>query len=73
MVDDRETRRRVQALEQLEERIRELEKTIRRLTGELTKAGEAQAFEKAHQVSWQLAKAQSKLDQLMEEWEKLAA
>lgn len=71
--DDRETRRRIQELEQLEERIREHEKTIRRLTSELTKAGQAQSFERAHQISWQLAKAQSTLDQLMEEWEKLAA
>ena len=70
--DDRETRRRMQALEQLEDRIREQEKSIQRLTGELKQAGEAQAFDKAHRVSWQLAKAQVALDVLMQEWEKLA-
>jgi hypothetical protein len=69
----RDTRRRAQSISTLEQRIREQEMTIQRLSGEVQKAGEAQALERVHQLSWQLAQAQAGLEALMEEWEKVAA
>ena len=62
----------MQSLALIEERIREQEHAIQRLSGELQKAGQAQHHEKAHKLSWQVAQAQAALDQLMSEWEKLA-
>lgn len=67
-----ETRRRALALEMVEERIHEQEKTIQRLSRELEKAGKTGAYEKIQAISWQVAQAQSKLESLMGEWEKLA-
>jgi ATP-binding cassette, subfamily F, member 3 len=73
-VDDKETRKRVQAIERLEEGIREQEAAIRRLSGEIQKAGAAngKGYEHLHQLSWKMAKAQARLEELMAEWEKLA-
>jgi ATP-binding cassette, subfamily F, member 3 len=73
-VDDKETRKRVQAMERLEEDIREQEAAIRHLSGELQKAGagNGKGFEHLHQLSWKVAKAQARLEELMAEWEKLA-
>jgi hypothetical protein len=56
----------------LEERIREQENTVQRLSRELQKAGESLAFERLNQLSSQFAQAQANLDQLMAEWEKTA-
>jgi ATP-binding cassette subfamily F protein 3 len=76
--NSQDTRRRELALNQIEERIHELEKTIQRLSRELEKtgnrhaSGDRSAFEKLNQLSWQVAQAQAKLDQLMSEWERLA-
>ena len=70
--NSKETRRRMQSLELIEKRIREQEANIQRLTVELDKAGKSQAFERVHQLSWQVSKAQASLDELMAEWEKLA-
>ncbi len=67
-----ETRRRAQALEMLEERIRQQESSLKRLSGELEKAGKQAAFERIHDLSWQIARVQADLDGLMTEWEKLA-
>jgi ATP-binding cassette subfamily F protein 3 len=66
------TRRREQALDQLEERIRKEESTVQRLSGELEKAGRIKAFERMHELSWKIAKAQANLESMMAEWEKLA-
>jgi ATP-binding cassette, subfamily F, member 3 len=73
-VDDKETRKRVQAMDRLEEDIQEQEATIRHLSGELQKAGagNGKGFEHLHQLSWKVAKAQARLEELMAEWEKLA-
>ncbi len=70
--DSREARKKAQALEQAEERIREQEKLVKKLSRDLQKAGEKQAFEQMHAVSQRLAEAHTALDELMAEWEKLA-
>jgi ATP-binding cassette subfamily F protein 3 len=72
-VDSREARKKLQSMTQLEERIREKETAIQRLSSELQRAGAAQAFERMNQISWQVAQAQAALDNLMDEWEKTAA
>lgn len=66
------TRQRTQAIAQLEERIHQHETTIQRLSAELQKAGQVQAFENMHRLSWQIAQSQAALDQLVAEWEKVA-
>jgi ATP-binding cassette, subfamily F, member 3 len=71
--NSKETRRRVQSLALLEERIHEQELAIQRLSAELQKAGEAQAFERIRKLSAQIAQSQASLESLMAEWEKVAA
>ncbi len=70
--NSKETRQRTLSLSLLEDKIRDHEATIQRLSSELQHAGDAQNFERAHKVSWQIAQTQAALDQLMGEWEKLA-
>jgi ATP-binding cassette, subfamily F, member 3 len=70
--NSKETRQRAQSLAQLEERIREQEHTIQRLSGELERAGAGNSFDRMNKLSWQVAQAQAALDHLMSEWEKLA-
>jgi ATP-binding cassette subfamily F protein 3 len=71
--NSKETRRRTLALEQLEERIREQENLIQRLSAELQKVGgNGRNFDKMQKISWQVAQAQSKLENLLGEWEKTA-
>ncbi|MBE0699661.1 MAG: ABC-F family ATP-binding cassette domain-containing protein [Anaerolineaceae bacterium] len=71
--NSKETRRRTQALEQLEERIREQENLIQRLSADLQKTGSnGQNFEKMQKISWQVAQAQANLEKLLSEWEKTA-
>jgi ATPase subunit of ABC transporter with duplicated ATPase domains len=65
-----ETRRKAQALEMLEGRIRETETSIQKLSRELQKAGQAQSFDRTHQLSNKLAQAQASLEHMMSEWEK---
>ncbi len=69
--NSKETRKREQALQLLEERIRDQENAVRRLTRELQKNGQGLPFERVQALSWQVAQAQARLDSLMEEWEKL--
>jgi ATP-binding cassette subfamily F protein 3 len=69
--NSKETRKRVQALSLLEERIREQEHKIQHLAGELKKAGEVKAFERVHLLSWEFSRAQAILDHMMAEWESL--
>ncbi len=71
--NDKEARRKVQALELLEERIKNEELAIHRMTTELQKAGEKQSFDRMNEISRKIAQTQSRLDGLLEEWEKLAA
>ncbi|HEY9076572.1 MAG TPA: ABC-F family ATP-binding cassette domain-containing protein [Anaerolineaceae bacterium] len=70
--NSKETRQRQQSLTQLEERIRHQEITIQRLSSELQRSNGSQSFERMHQISWEVAKAQAALESLMSEWEKLA-
>ena len=69
--NSRETRRRQQALELVEGRIREQETLLKRLSKELQVAGPKQSYEVVHQLSNQVAQAQAALDNLISEWEKL--
>ncbi len=77
--NSKETRRRAEALTLVEGRIRQQELAIQRLSAELQRAGvrnvngNSQAFEQVNQLSWQVAKAQATLEELMHEWEKLAS
>lgn len=77
--NSQETRRKALALSQIEERIHEQEKSIQRLSRELEKAGaktasgDRNAFEQINKLSWQVAQAQARLEQLLSEWEQLAA
>ncbi len=71
--NSKQTRQRALDLAMLEERIREKEKEIQRLSGELQKVGQNGTFEKLNKISWQVAQAQAALDNLMVEWEKAAA
>jgi ATP-binding cassette subfamily F protein 3 len=66
------TRRRAQALTLLEERIRTQEFSVQRLSSEMEKAGKHEAFERIHELGWQIARAQADLEGLLAEWEKLA-
>jgi ATPase subunit of ABC transporter with duplicated ATPase domains len=68
--NSKETRRRAQTLSLVEERIREQESTLQRLSAELQKAGNNQ-FERMQELGWQVARAQSRLEELMQEWETL--
>ena len=70
--NSKETRQRTQAIAQLEERIHQHEATLQRLSAELQKAGQVQAFESMHRLSWQIAQSQAALDSLVAEWEKVA-
>lgn len=70
--DGHKARQRIEELERIEGRIREQELAIQRLSFEMQKAGQSQSYERAHQLGWKVAEAQSALDQLMTEWEKLS-
>jgi len=71
--NSKETRKRVQALTLLEERIREEEVALQRLHSELQRISGQNSYEKMHQVSWKIAQSQVELEKLIAEWEKLAA
>ncbi len=71
--NSKETRQRALDLEMLENRIREQETAIQRLSGEMQKAGGKKSFDHIQKLSWQVAQAQARLENLMAEWERLAA
>jgi ATP-binding cassette subfamily F protein 3 len=71
--NSKDTKRRQQALDLLEERIREKELAMQRLSNQLQEAGKRSDFDQMHKISWQVAQTQASLEQLMGEWEKLAA
>jgi ATP-binding cassette, subfamily F, member 3 len=70
--NSRETRRKALEMETLEGRIREQESALQRLSSDLQKAADKQAYEKINQISWKVAQAQAALEELMAQWEKLA-
>ncbi len=67
-----QTRKRELAIAQLEERIRDQESIIQRLSEALQRSGLAGDSDQTRETGWQLAHAQAELDQLMTEWEKVA-
>ena len=69
--NSRETRRRQQALSQLEGRIREQELAVQRISQELHHAGGSKSYESLNELSWEYAQAQAELEKLTHEWEKL--
>ncbi len=69
--NSKETRRRMETLDLVESRIREQEQALKRLSTELQKAGGSH-YERVQELGWQVAKAQARLDELMQEWEALA-
>lgn len=76
--DDRSTRKRLENMDRLEERIRMQEALIqsisRRLQNNASNTGKSrQSYEQLHDLSHQLAQAQAALDQMMVEWESLAS
>jgi ATP-binding cassette subfamily F protein 3 len=71
--NSKETRKQQQALERLEARIQEKEKTMRRLNSALQKSGNGKPFEQIHQLSREFAKVQSEMEDLMAEWETIVA
>ncbi len=70
--NSKETRRRQQRLDLVEERIREKETAMQRLSHQLQEAGKRSDFDQMHKISWQVAQTQAALEELMGEWEKLA-
>ena len=71
-VDGRESRKRAEYLDLLENRIQHQEKAVIKLSQEMQKAGRTQSFDRMSQISQEISKAQAALDQLMTEWEKTA-
>jgi ATP-binding cassette subfamily F protein 3 len=69
--NSQETRRLQQALEKLENRIREQELAVQRISRELRHAGSSKGFEVINDLSWKYARAQAELEKLTGEWEKL--
>jgi len=66
--NSKDTHRRVQTLNLIEERIREQENILQHLSTELQKAGSSQ-FDRVQELGWQVTRAQARLDELMQEWE----
>jgi ATP-binding cassette subfamily F protein 3 len=71
-LDSLEARRKMEALNRLEERIREQEYSLQSLTGELQNSAGRKSYEHLNELSQKIARVQSALDGLMEEWERLA-
>lgn len=70
--NSRTTKKRMLALEQVEERIRDHEHKIKKLSKQLEKAGVSGNFEQMNTLSRDIAKTQAHLEELLHEWEKLA-
>jgi ATP-binding cassette subfamily F protein 3 len=71
--NSRQTRQRELDLSLLEERIRAKEKEMQTLSRELERVGKAQAYDQVHELSWKVARVQTDLEDLLSEWEKVAA
>jgi ATP-binding cassette subfamily F protein 3 len=69
--NSKDTRQRTQNLDQIEERIRAQENTLQRLSTEMQQTGEGQ-YERLQELGWQVARAQARLEELMQDWEMLA-
>jgi ATP-binding cassette subfamily F protein 3 len=69
--NSQDTRRLQQALERLEKHIREQELVVQRISQQLHHAGGSKGFETINDLSWKYARAQSELEKLTGEWERL--
>jgi ATP-binding cassette subfamily F protein 3 len=69
--NSQETRRRQQALEKLEHRIRDQEQAVQNISQELHHANGSRGFATVNDLSWEYARAQAELERLTSEWEKL--
>jgi ATP-binding cassette subfamily F protein 3 len=65
------TRRLQQALEKLEQRIRDQEQAVQHISQDLHHASGSHGFESVNDLSWKYARAQAELERLSGEWEKL--
>jgi ATP-binding cassette, subfamily F, member 3 len=71
--NSRETRRKAELMAQMEESIRQKEESVKSLSREIEKtAGQPGSNEKLHKLSWELAKVQVELEDLISDWEKVA-
>jgi ATP-binding cassette subfamily F protein 3 len=71
--NSRQTQKRQQALSRLEERIQAQESTMRHMNNALRKSGNSLPYDQLQALSMEYAQAQSEMEDLIEEWEKLAA
>ena len=71
-LDSHAARKQAESLALVEGRIQDKEGEVQRLYSAIQQASEKQAFEKARQLSDQLAQTQAALEKYMEDWEKLA-
>jgi ATP-binding cassette subfamily F protein 3 len=69
--NSQDMRRLQQALEKLENRIREQEQAVQRISRELHHASGSKSFDTINDLSWKYARAQAELEKLTGEWEKL--
>jgi ATP-binding cassette subfamily F protein 3 len=69
--NSQDTRRLQQALERLEKQIREQEMVVQRISQQLHHASGSKGFETINDLSWKYARAQSELEKLTGEWERL--
>ncbi len=71
--DDHKTRKRLENMSMLEERIRQQEKMIQALSRDLQSAGQLDDYVRVQAISWDIASAQNHLEDLMGEWEQIAS
>jgi hypothetical protein len=69
--NSQDTRRLQQSLEKLENRIREQELAVQRISRELHHASSSKGFVVINDLSWKYARAQAELEKLTGEWEQL--
>jgi uncharacterized coiled-coil protein SlyX len=69
--NSQDTRRLQQALDKLEIQIREQEQIVQRISQQLHHASGSKGFETINDLSWKYARAQSELEKLTGEWERL--
>jgi ATP-binding cassette subfamily F protein 3 len=70
--DSYDARKRLEALERLEDRIRHQETQVQQLSRRLQGNARPLPYEQASKLSWQLAQAQVELERMLHEWEGLA-
>ena len=71
--NSKETRKMQQVLSRLENRIQQQESSMQQLSKALQRAGKDQPHEKVRDISLQYARAQEEMEELIDEWEILAA